>query len=81
MYAIGRGVEQALATEVLAILSIHLGGSGDEGMLYTQLKTYMKTLILDASSSIIARAKVSNNPDQRFIVVLIDFWLKARPIF
>ena len=56
---LGGGVEQALAAEVLAILSINLGGSGDEESLYTQLKPFLTTLILDTSSSIIARAKVS----------------------
>ena len=60
-FSLGRGMEQALAAEVLAILSIHLGGSGDEEMLYTQLKPYMTTLILDTSSPIIARAKVRSN--------------------
>ena len=77
-FIVGAGTEQALAAEVLAILCVQLGGSGDDEAIYTQLKPYLVTHILDTSSSIIARAKVSFSIRPNFVFFSCFFvWARS----
>nr|XP_002122638.1 interferon-related developmental regulator 2 [Ciona intestinalis] len=53
----GKGEEQALAAEVVALLCVQYGAQGDGEDVFTHFKQILTTIILDKSASLAARSK------------------------
>ncbi|XP_076805297.1 interferon-related developmental regulator 2-like [Clavelina lepadiformis] len=53
----GKGEEQALAAELLAVLAIQTGGSEEGDSMFSQFKQFLSTIILDQASAVVARSK------------------------
>ena len=58
---VGKGEEQALAAELLAVLAIQTGGSEEGDSMFSQFKQFLSTIILDQASAVVARSKVKLN--------------------